>query len=244
VLFKKIKKKNITKFKDVIESYWSDVGKFQGIKGMNYDNFKFINTRNLFKLSLEYPHLSLGFNCILKLRAGYKIQNIIQLLQLEVVEFLTTVLNSALVVEKVNNHFIHWIFECSIFSLCRCKSLDFIDDLFIIFANKVRNLSLLPSYSNILEYENFINRYIYTFLLGGISALDELQFDTGEQRHLSEQLLKSSQGSTVPYIVGLPEYLANTIPIISSSLELLFERFSKNNIHYQECRRRTDMAKE
>jgi len=42
MLYKKIKKKNITKFKDVIESYWSDVGKFQGIKGMNYDNFKFI----------------------------------------------------------------------------------------------------------------------------------------------------------------------------------------------------------
>jgi len=31
----------------------------------------------------------------------------------------------------------------------------------------------------------------------------ELQFDTGEQRHLNEQLLKSSQGSTVPYIVVL-----------------------------------------
>jgi len=62
--------------------------------------------------------------------------------------------------------------------------------------------------------------------LGGISALDELQFDTGE--HLSEQLLKSSQESTVPYIVGLTEYLVNTIPIISSFLELLFERFSKN----------------
>jgi len=62
---------NITKFKDVIESYWSDVAKFQGIKDMNYDNFnnfKFINTiRNLLKFSLEYPHLNLGFNWILRL---------------------------------------------------------------------------------------------------------------------------------------------------------------------------------
>ena len=123
--------------------------------------------------------------------------------------------------------FFHWIFEWSTFSLCRCKSLDFIDDLFILFSNKVRNLSIL-SYSNILEYENFINRYIYIFLLGGISAFDELQFDTGELRHLSEQFLKSSQGSAVPYIVGLAEYLASTISIISSSLELFFERFSKN----------------
>jgi hypothetical protein len=28
--------------------------------------------------------------------------------------------------------------------------------------------------------KNFINRYIYIFLLGGILALDALQFDTGE----------------------------------------------------------------
>jgi len=90
--------------------------------------------------------------------------------------------------------FIHWIFEYSSFFLCWCKSLDFIDDFFILFANKVRNLSLLSSYSNILEYENFIKKYIYIFLLGGISALDELQFDTGEQRHVSEKLLKVHGG--------------------------------------------------
>jgi len=53
VLRNKIKKKNITKFKYFIESYWPDVGKFQGIKGMNHYTFKFINTRNLFKLSIE-----------------------------------------------------------------------------------------------------------------------------------------------------------------------------------------------
>jgi len=53
----------------------------------------------------------------------------------------------------------------------------------------------------------FINRYIYIFLLGGISALDELQFNTGDRGRLSEQLLKSSQGSTIPYMVRLAHYL-------------------------------------
>ncbi|KAG4085845.1 hypothetical protein H8356DRAFT_1357007 [Neocallimastix lanati (nom. inval.)] len=81
------------------------------------------------------------------------------------------------------------------------------------------SLSLLPSY---LEDVNFINRYIYIFHFGGISALDELQFDTGETGTLN-----CSQGSSVPYMVGLAEYFANALPIISSSLELLFERFSK-----------------
>jgi len=53
----------------------------------------------------------------------------------------------------------------------------------------------------------FINRYIYIFLLGGISALDELQFNTGDRGRLSEQLLKSSQGSTIPYMVRFAHYL-------------------------------------
>ena len=100
---------------------------------------------------------------------------------MEMVEFLTIVLNFVLVVKKVNHLFVQWIFECSTFSLCRCKFIDFIDDLFILFANKIRNLSFLPSYSNILEYENFIYRYIYLILLGGISVFDDLQLDTGNR---------------------------------------------------------------
>ena len=34
VLYKKTKKKNITKFKDVNESYWSDVGKLWGLQNI------------------------------------------------------------------------------------------------------------------------------------------------------------------------------------------------------------------
>jgi len=102
--------------------------------------------------------------------------------------------------------------------------LDFIDDLFILFANKVRNLSLLPSYSNILVYENFINRYIYIFLHGGISALDELQFDTwGNRKHLSEEFLKSLQGSTVPNIVGLMQY-RSSVALLSYPLRDLAKK--------------------
>jgi len=37
-------------------------------------------------------------------------------------------------------------------------------------------------------------------------------------------------------MVGLAEYFANALPIISSSLVLLFERFSKKHLHYQERR--------
>ena len=71
-LYKKIQKRNIKKFSDVIEMYWSDIATKQGIKGTNYDNSKFIHSRNLFNLSCKYTNLSLGFNWILCLRREYK----------------------------------------------------------------------------------------------------------------------------------------------------------------------------
>ena len=65
------------------------------------------------------------------------------------------------------------------------------------------------------------------FLLGGTLALNELHFDRGEQRQLNELLFKGSSESPVPKIVGLAEFLTSAIPIISSSFELLFDRYCK-----------------
>jgi len=65
------------------------------------------------------------------------------------------------------------------------------------------------------------------FLLGGTLALNELHFDSGEQRQLNELLFKGSSESPVPKIVGLTKFLTSAIPIISSSFELLFDKNSK-----------------
>jgi len=53
---KKIRDENIKKYKDVIEFYWSNNDKRQGIKGANYDKYEYIETKKLFKLSFEYSH--------------------------------------------------------------------------------------------------------------------------------------------------------------------------------------------
>ena len=59
----------------------------------------------------------------------------------------------------------------------------------------------------------------------GISALDEIQFNTRDQKYLSELLLNSlHRRSTVPYIIGVKRYLAKTIPIISSYFMIDLER--------------------
>lgn len=77
-LYKRIRNVNIKKYKDVIEFYWSNNGKRQGIKSTNYDKSKYIETKKLFKLSLEYPQFNFGFNWILGLRSDgffFKKQN-------------------------------------------------------------------------------------------------------------------------------------------------------------------------
>jgi len=85
----------------------------------------------------------------------------------------------------------------------------------------------LSSYDSISNFEDYINHYIYLFLLGGTLVLNELHFDSGEQRQLNELFFKGSSESPVPKIVDLTEFLTSAIPIISSSFELLFDRYSK-----------------
>jgi len=47
-------------------------GKRQGIKGTNYDKYKYIEIRELFKLSLKYSQYNLDFNWVLRLTSGFK----------------------------------------------------------------------------------------------------------------------------------------------------------------------------
>ena len=123
--------------------------------------------------------------------------------------------------------FEHWIFKCDALASFRWNSLNFIDDLYVLFVRKIRELNPLSSHDSISDFEDYINHYIYSFLLGGTLALNELHFDRGEQRQLNELLFKGSSESPVPKIVGLADFLTSTIPIISSSFELLFDRYCK-----------------
>jgi len=75
-----------------------------------------------------------------------------------------------------------------------------------------------------------INNYVFTFLLGGTLAFNELQIDRSEQKLLEELLYSPPLESSVPYMLGLAEFLTKSMPIISSSMELLFDRFSKTPI--------------
>jgi hypothetical protein len=56
-------------------------------------------------------------------------------------------------------------------------------------------LNHLSSYDSISDFDEYINHYIYLFLLDGTLALYELHFNSGEQRQLNELLFKGSSES-------------------------------------------------
>jgi len=121
----------------------------------------------------------------------------------------------------------HWIFLCPTLSSHRCNSLNFINDLFSRFSRKLNEHNSSSSSRTTIDSKKYINHFILMFLLGGTLALNELHIDSGEQRQLFKLLIEGVSESSVPYIVGFAEFLTNTIPIISSSFELLFDKYCK-----------------
>jgi len=105
---------------------------------------------------------------------------IIPLLPLEVVELQKIAQNVVHVVIKLINH-LSIRYKMSPFSNSLLKSLDSINDIFILFGSKIRNLPLFSSYSSILDCKKQINKYIFMFLLSETLALDVLQLNTGNK---------------------------------------------------------------
>ena len=138
-------------------------------------------------LSLKFPQFNLGFSWIIRLRC---VINTILLLLLEWVEFQENCPMTYPCCGEGNQSFEHWIFKCDALASFRWNSLNFIDDLYVLFIRKIRAFNPLSSYNSISDFEDYINQYIYLFLLGGTLVLNELHFDSGEQRQLNELLFK------------------------------------------------------
>ncbi len=223
-LYKKLKKKNCNSTLDIKKLYWNNILKFQGIKGQNYEINKFIHNRQIIIFSIQYPQFNLGFSWIIRLRCGFYYNTIIAIRSGRVSSDCPRTCPCC---GHGDQSFDHWVFYCPALSSFRCNSLNFINDLFIIFSRKYRDLHSTTSFRSIVDFEKYINHFILMFLLGGTLALDELHIDVGERRRLTELLIKSSAESSVPYLVGLADFLTKSIPVISSSFKLLFDKYCK-----------------
>ena len=65
------------------------------------------------------------------------------------------------------------------------------------------------------DYNNNIYYFILNALLGGCSIYEKIKFNDVEQKQLVDSIFKqSSTLSTVPYFVGIAEFLTNVILLI------------------------------
>ena len=124
--------------------------------------------------------------------------------------------------------FEHWIFKCNTLLSFRWNSLNFIDDLYVLFARKIRVLNHLFSYDSISDSNDYINRnvsHLKSHQEG--TKIYEIHFDSGEQKQLNKLLFKGSSESLVKNSAKPTIFGTSAIPIISSSFELLFDRYCK-----------------
>ena len=67
--------------------------------------------------------------------------------------------------------------------------------------------------------------------MAGIQYMKKLNLMMGEQRQLVDNIFKqSSTSSTVPYFVGIAEFLTNVIPLICRSFRLMMKWYSVESI--------------
>ena len=113
----------------------------------------------------------MGFLWIIRLRCGYKYNTTIAVRIGRISEDCP---KSCPCCGEGNRSFEHWIFKCDALASFRWNSLNFINDLYVLFIRKIRAFIPLSSYDSISEFEDYINHYIYLFLLGWILLLNEL----------------------------------------------------------------------
>ena len=225
LLRNKLNKINKRTTKEIKEHYWIKSPTNKGIKALRYKNSKFADTKQLFRFSYDKPQVNLGINWILRIRANFENSTRIALASNRVTPDCPRCCPCC---NKGKQSFLHWILECEKFLDLRIKYLNFIEDLYYTFLSYYRKKYVYYFLSE-EEVKRSIYNFIYSFLLGGTLAFNELHIDSGERRRLNGLLYNTSE-SSVPYMFRLAEYLTNTIPIISSSMELLFGRFSKTSI--------------
>ena len=119
--------------------------------------------------------------------------------------------------------FSHWIFAY--------KELPFLDDLFLKFAMIIEQKSLDVSLDSEKDYDNNIYYFILSTLLGGRSIYEKIKLNDRKQRQLVDNIYKqNSSSSTVPFFVGIVEFLTNVIPLICRSFRLMVKWYSVESI--------------
>jgi len=220
------KKLNGKKKSEIKKFYWErDFFKSsKAKKAIIYKENDFGFISEIRNLTFQYPKYQLGFIWISRIRCGFKFDIIISIKRKIVSEDCPKCCPCCGVSVP---SFSHWIFAYKELENYRNKSLPFLDDLFLKFAMIIEQKFLDVSLDSEKDYDNNIYYYILSALLGGRSIYSKIKVNDGEQKQLVENIFKqSSTSSTVPYFVGIAEFLTNVIPLICRSFRLMMKLYS------------------
>lgn len=224
------KKLNGKRTSEIKKFYWErDVFKpSKAKKAIIYKENDFGFISEIKDLTFQYPKYQLGFFWISRIRCGFKFDISISIKRKIVSEDCPKCCPCCGVSVP---SFSHWIFACKELENYRNKSLPFLDDLFLKFAMIIEQKSLDVSTDSEKDYDNNIYYFILSALLGGRSIYEKIKLNDGEQRQLVDNIFKqSSTSSTVPYFVGIAEFLTNVIPFICRSFRLMMKWYSVESI--------------
>jgi len=74
---------------------------------------------------------------------------------------------------------------------------------------------------------------VIIIFISGCSIYEKIKLNDVKQRQLVDNIFKqSSTSSTVPYFVGIAEFLINVIPLIRRSFRLMMKRYSVESIEF------------
>ena len=209
----------------VLKFYWErDIFKpSKAKKAIIYKEQKFGYKKYIYRLSLKYPQFQLGFFWISRIRCGFKFD-------------VRPLIRRNLVLRSCPKRcpccylgppsFAHWVLNCNALNHLREKFLKFIDGFFIKVTLLVHEKSLEVSEESERDYEDNVNYLIVSSLLGGKRWYKISKMSDGERRQYIDEIFNPSNGSSVPYFIGIAEFLTHAMPFISREFSLLVDRFS------------------
>ena len=232
-------KRKLDNNKDIQEFYWKNDFFNNASKAKIYDKYHFESTRYYINQSIKYPHLTLGFLWLLRIRCGYKLDSKVAIAAGFVKE------NTPSYCPCCNGgtqSFLHWVLVCPVFNSIRINRLGNtvkILKFFVKFHNtsspnfnrqdNFRHIGAARSSPIAIENRYIHNldnhplslftvfeiRTVFYFLLGGRLRSNNETFANRKWAKLFKCQLDSGEYSHIPYMIKLASYLNMIMPTVA-----------------------------
>ena len=242
--------RKLNNLKEILNFYWDRDLFNNSSKAKIYKENHFESTRCYINKSIHYPHLTLGFLWLLRIRCGYKLNAAVAIAAGFVSDETPRYCPCC---KGGTQSFMHWIMVCPTFNSIRVnrlgntvKILEFFKRFHTasnpnfdrqssfrhIGAARSSPLAIENRYIHNLVNRNYISSYtvyeirtVFYFLLGGRLVDNNKIFSNQEWAKIFKCQTDSGEYSHIPYMIKLISYLNMMVPIVAERKRLLFDKY-------------------